>query len=98
MTTPPDAPLRQECWDIINNAQLWFLRPEYYGGSSGNFLALDSFVLGYSINKGETEWQGKTGTFKIENRTRDTFDLIATDPDGHRIEYRFIQFDTRVDQ
>jgi hypothetical protein len=98
MTTPPEAPLRSECCDVIEKAQLWYIRPGQYGGSEGTFAYVDAFVLGYSTIPGKTEWQGKTGTFKIENRTRETFDLVAKDAEGHEIEYRFIQYDTRPDK
>jgi|GEM_PF-5782287 len=94
---PTDRDLRVECYQIINEAQLYYMRPRHYGGSGGTFAYLDGYLLGYSEIPGVSEWNGKHGTFRIENTTLTSFDLIATGKRGKRIEFRGVEFDTRVE-
>lgn len=97
ITRPADRHLRVECYQIINDAQLFYMRPRHYGGSGGTFAIMDAYLLGYVETPGTTEWTGKNGTFRLENLTLTSFDLIATGKKGKQIAFRNVEYDTRVE-
>ena len=91
----PDRELELECYRVIDAAQLWYVRPEAYGGGDRSFIGLDFHVIGLSDKPGAVTWRGEHGGYAIENLRTDAFDLEAVSPDGTRLEARDIGFDTR---
>ncbi len=90
-----DRELELECYRVIDVTQLWFARPEAFGGGGRSFIGFDFHKIGLTDRPGAVTYQGEHADFAIENLRADAFDLIAVSTDGTRLESRNIGFDTR---
>jgi len=95
ITRDPYYDLKQECYYIIDHAQLWFIRPEKYGGGGRSFIGLDFHKAGLFDRPNSITWNGEHGHYTITDLRGDSFGLLARAPDGVEFEVLNIRFDTR---
>ncbi len=95
LTGDPYLDLTQECYYIIDQAQLWYSRPPAYRGGGKSFTGLDFNQLGMSDVSGTTDWRGEFGSYSLTNIRHQSFDLLAIAKDGTEFTVEHVRFDTR---
>ena len=95
LTRDPHAGLKQECYYVIDQAQLWFNRPIMYGGGGRSFKDLDFHKIGVSDKSDSFSWNGEFGRYTISDLHGDRFSLLVRAHDGVEFEINDIRFDTR---
>ncbi|MFC2150480.1 hypothetical protein ACFLQV_03140 [Calditrichota bacterium] len=84
----------RELLSIIDDAQLYYVKPALYGGSNRTFRALDFNKLGYTQSIGAITWQGQHGKYIISGSRPDSFDLVGTNAQGEQYEAFMTGYDT----
>jgi hypothetical protein len=95
LTRDPYYDLKQECYYLIDHAQLWYSRPSMYDGGGGSFSELDFDKIGVSDQPNSFTWSGKQGFYTISELQGDRFNLLVRATNGQEFEIRDIYFDTR---
>ena len=95
LTRDPYYDLKQECYYIVDHAQLWYSRRLKYNGGDGSFNELDFNRIGVSDQPNSVTWNGKHGFYTVSELYGVRFSLLARAPDGNEFEVRDIYFDTR---
>ncbi len=89
--------LKYEAHRIIDLAQLWYNRPQFYGGGGKSFEGLDFKDLGYAQEDSVTTLIHDLGVFELENITENSFDLAIKANDGAKFSAQDITFNKRVE-
>ena len=87
--------LKREFYHIVDQAQLWYIRPLEYGGGGRSFVGLDFQKIGLANHPGMMTWNGECAHYTITDPRFDSFRLLADTPDGAVFETMNIRFDTR---
>jgi len=95
ITRDPYHDMKQECYEIIDKAQLWFSRPLAYKGGGKSFIGLDFRQLGLSDQPGAITYHGEYGNYMITRLDQTDFDISATAPDGTEFRMHDIIYDNR---
>ncbi len=95
LSSDPYGEIKLEACRIVDIAQIWYIRPEKYGGGERSFDGLDFHSLGLPSKSSSYEYKSQKAIFRLENIRRYTFDLVITAPEGAVLECRGLTFDTK---
>jgi len=84
----------EEKQQLVETAQLWYIRPAGSGGGNMAFDSLDFYRTGQSGAPGCVDWNGVKGRYAISSRHASYFVLSSQPVSGSGSEIDTIRFDT----
>ncbi len=84
----------EEKQELVETAQLWYIRPVAKGGGGMSFDNLDFQRLSYSDYPRSLGCEGRRGHYRIANRQSNYFVLSSIALAGSAVKFDTIRFDT----
>lgn len=91
----PHDQLREKAYDIVDKAQLWYLRPSASSGGGNSFMNLDFQKLGYDVSGDSKILRSKLGEIRIERLRTFHFDMLIKTNKGVALAARNLSYDAR---
>ena len=85
----------EEAYRIIDQAQLWYLRPLSSNGGGKSFMKLDFNQLGFDVGENKFSLQIDHGEIELQRLRSFHFDMVITGNDGTVLSSRNLSYDTR---
>jgi|GEM_PF-3494834 len=91
----PNHDFLEEAYIIVDQIQLWYMRPLSSNGGGKSFMKFNFNKLGYNVGENDLQLSTEHGKIRLQNIRSFYFDMVIEADDGTMLSAHNLSYDTR---